>query len=70
MSPLLAMVISGAIFGIAHFEKWSFLPIFAIGFGLAWVYYNTRSLWVNIVSHATINSISLVAAYLFPQLIK
>ena len=70
MSPLLAMVISGALFGIAHFEKWSFLPIFAIGFGLAWVYYNTRSLWVNIVSHATINSISLVAAYLFPQLIK
>jgi membrane protease YdiL (CAAX protease family) len=70
MSPLLAMVISGAFFGVAHFEKWSFLPIFAIGFGLAWVYYNTRSLWVNIVSHATINTISLVVAYLFPQLIK
>lgn len=70
MSPLLAMSISGAIFGVAHFEQWSFLPIFAIGFGLAWVYYNTRSLWVNIVSHATINTISLLLAYIFPQLIK
>jgi len=70
MSPMFAMVISGALFGLAHFEKWSLLPIFAIGFGLAWVYYNTRSLWVNIVSHATINTISLVVAYIFPQLIK
>jgi len=70
MSPFLAMAISAAFFGLAHFEKWSFLPIFAIGFGLAWVYYNTRSLWVNIVSHATINTISLALAYLFPQLIK
>ncbi|HEV2879246.1 MAG TPA: type II CAAX endopeptidase family protein [Candidatus Eremiobacteraceae bacterium] len=70
MSPLLAMTISAGFFALAHVEKWSFLPIFAIGFGLAWVYYNTRSLWVNIISHATINTISLVAAYLFPQLIK
>jgi CAAX protease family protein len=70
MSPLLAMVISAGCFSLAHLEKWSFLPIFAIGFGLAWVYYNTRSLWVNIISHATINTISLVAAYLYPQLIQ
>ena len=70
MTPMLAMIFSGAFFALAHFEKWSFIPIFAIGFGLAWVYYNTRSLWVNIVSHATINTISLVVAYLFPQLIK
>jgi uncharacterized protein len=70
MSPLLAMAVSAALFGAAHLEKWSFLPIFAIGFGLAWVYYSTRSLWVNIVSHSTVNTVSLIVAFLYPQLVK
>lgn len=70
MPPYLAMAISAGLFGGAHLEKWSFLPIFAIGFGLAWVYYKTQSLWVNIVSHATVNTVSLVIAYLYPQLVK
>ena len=67
MSPIIAMAISAGLFGIAHLEKWSFLPIFAIGFGLAWLYYRTRSLWVNIVAHSTVNTISLVIAYVCPH---
>jgi membrane protease YdiL (CAAX protease family) len=70
MSPVLAMMISAVLFGAAHGETWSFLSIFVIGCGLAWVYYTTRSLWVNVVAHATINTISLVIAYTFPQYIK
>ncbi len=70
MSPVWAMAISAAVFGAAHLEKWAFLPIFAIGIGLAWTYYATRSLWVNIVAHATVNTISLVIAYTFPQYLK
>ena len=70
MSPVLAMLISAALFGAAHGDPWSFLPIVAIGAGLAWTYYTTRSLWVNIVAHATVNTISLVVAYTFPQYIK
>jgi membrane protease YdiL (CAAX protease family) len=70
MSPALAMVISGALFGAAHFDKWSFLPICVIGAGLAWAYFATRSLWVNVVAHATVNTISLAVAYAFPQFIK
>ncbi len=67
MAPVWAMVISAVFFGAAHLEKWAFLPIFAIGLGLAWAYYTTRSLWVSIVGHATVNTISLVIAYSFPQ---
>jgi membrane protease YdiL (CAAX protease family) len=70
MSPFLAMTISAVLFGGAHLEKWSFLPIVVIGFGLAWVYYSTRSLWVNIVSHSTVNTVSLIVAFLYPQLVK
>lgn len=70
MSPVLAMVLSAILFGGAHLDKWSFLPIFAIGFGLAWLYYQTRSLWVNVIAHATVNTISLVIAYTCPQCLK
>jgi membrane protease YdiL (CAAX protease family) len=70
MTPLYAALISAALFAGAHLEKWSFLPICAIGLGLAYIYYSTRSLWVNMVAHATVNGISLIIAYLFPQLVK
>jgi len=70
MSPLLAMAITGICFGFAHLDPWSFLPICTIGFGLAWTFYATRSLWVNIVAHATVNTISLIAVYTWPQLVK
>ncbi len=65
-----AAVISAAVFGLAHFEKFSLLPIFVIGLGLAYVYYKTKSLWASMFAHATVNSISLIVAYLFPQLVK
>ncbi len=65
-----AVIISAAVFGLAHFEKFSVLPIFVIGLGLAYVYYTTRSLWASMAAHATVNTISLVVAYAFPQLVK
>jgi len=65
-----AAIISAAAFGLAHFEKFSVLPIFVIGLGLAYVYYTTKSLWASMVAHATVNTISLVVAYVFPQLVK
>jgi membrane protease YdiL (CAAX protease family) len=65
-----AAVISATLFALAHFEKYSLLPIFVIGLGLAYVYYTTRSLWASMCAHATVNMISLVIAYLFPALVK
>jgi membrane protease YdiL (CAAX protease family) len=70
MQPGYAALFSAAFFAIAHFEKWSALPIFLIGLGLAYVYYTSKSLWVSMTTHATVNTISLVIAYLFPQLVK
>ncbi|MDQ6781219.1 MAG: CPBP family intramembrane metalloprotease [Candidatus Eremiobacteraeota bacterium] len=70
MMPWLAIMLSAAFFGLAHLEKYSFLAIFAIGIGLALLYYRTRNLWLNIIAHATVNTISLVLAYTVPQLVK
>jgi len=70
MDPRFAMVASALLFGLAHLEKWSFLSIFVIGAGLAWLYYRTQNLWVNILAHGTVNTISLILAFTVPQLVK
>jgi membrane protease YdiL (CAAX protease family) len=64
-----AAAISALLFSGAHFEKFQVLPIFVVGLGLAYVYYQTRSLWCSMAAHATFNGVSLIAAYFFPSLV-
>ncbi len=54
-------IVSAAAFGIAHVQLSVFVPLFALGFALAWVYKRTGSLWTSISLHALFNGISLVA---------
>ena len=56
-------VASAAIFGLAHLQLDVFVPLFALGFGLAWVYHRTGSLWTSITLHALFNAISVLAWY-------
>ena len=57
-------VVSSAIFSLAHLQLDIFVPIFALGLALCWVYRRTGSLWGNITLHASFNAISVVAWYL------
>ena len=57
----LAAVVSGAIFGAVHQQLTVFIPLFALGFVLAWTYKRTGSLWTPIALHAVFNGISVVA---------
>jgi len=43
------------------------IPIFVLGFGLAWVYQRTRTLWAPIVTHALVNAISLAILFSVPR---
>jgi len=52
---------SGALFSLAHLQLTLFLPLFVLGFGLAWVYQRTGSLWTNITLHATFNGVAVLA---------
>jgi len=63
-----AAAISGVIFGAAHLDPWSIVPLAIVGTGLALLYRRTGSLWPNIVAHATFNAFSLVLVYVFPKL--
>lgn len=52
---------SATIFGLAHLQLSVFVPLFALGFALAWVYKRTGSLWTSIALHALFNAISVLA---------
>jgi membrane protease YdiL (CAAX protease family) len=62
-----AIVISAAIFSLAHFgwKEWSLLlPIFGIGCVLAILYHYSRSLWPGILVHASINTVATLVVVL------
>lgn len=52
---------SATVFGLAHLQLSVFVPLFALGFALAWVYKRTGSLWTSITLHALFNAISVLA---------
>jgi membrane protease YdiL (CAAX protease family) len=53
--------VSAAVFGIAHLQLDVFVPLFALGLALAWVYKRTGSLWTSIAFHALFNGLSVLA---------
>lgn len=61
-----ATAVSALVFAIVHMQVATVLPIFALGWLLAWLYHRTQSLWPPILVHATYNSIALIAAFAYP----
>ena len=51
---------SAALFSIAHIEPLKFLPLFVLGFLLAWIYHKTGALWGSMIAHLLNNALVLV----------
>lgn len=62
-----AAVLSSALFAMAH-EIAAWLPVFALGMALAYLYEKRHSLWTNAIAHGTLNAISFVLLFLLPDL--
>lgn len=54
-------IASAVVFGFAHLQLDLFIPLAVLGFGLAWVYKRTGSLWTSITMHAVFNGIAVLA---------
>ena len=67
MRSVYAAVLSSALFALAH-EMAAWLPVFALGLGLAYLYEKRHSLWTNALAHGTVNAISFVLLFLLPDL--
>jgi uncharacterized protein len=61
-----AAALSSALFALAH-EITAWLPVFALGLGLAYLYEKRHSLWTNALAHGTLNAISFVLLFVLPS---
>ena len=62
-----ALLLSSALFSVAHLDPVSLIPTFVLGCVLAYVYHRSNSVWPGIIFHAVINSFSLCAVYVMSQ---
>jgi membrane protease YdiL (CAAX protease family) len=58
--PAVGAVASASLFALAHQQLSVFVPFFALGLVLAWVFYRSGSLWTNIAVHASFNCVSVL----------
>jgi membrane protease YdiL (CAAX protease family) len=62
-----AAILSSTLFALAH-EVSAWLPVFALGLALAYLYERRHSLWTNALAHGTLNAMSFVLLFLLPDL--
>jgi membrane protease YdiL (CAAX protease family) len=58
-----AMLLSAAIFAVAHLDLVVLIPTFILGCLLAYVYHRSNSIWPGIILHFLVNSFGLLGAY-------
>lgn len=66
------MLLSSAIFAVAHLDLASLIPTFILGNLLAYLYHRSNSVWPGVVLHVLVNTFGLVSVYVltqFPNLI-
>jgi membrane protease YdiL (CAAX protease family) len=67
---LAALLVSGALFGIAHLLPLEAVPLAVIGIALAAVFTRTRSLWPSMIAHGCYNVVVLTIAFASAGLLR
>jgi membrane protease YdiL (CAAX protease family) len=67
MSPWVAIVITGALFSLFHFQMDGFVPRWLLGMLLGWLYWRSGNFWVPVIAHFFNNAIQVVAQYFYAQ---
>ncbi|RQW06445.1 CPBP family intramembrane metalloprotease [candidate division KSB1 bacterium] len=62
--PWKAIIWSAFFFGLYHLNPWQFIPAFALGIFMGWIYYRTRSLLATIFIHFIANGLGASLGYL------
>lgn len=65
MRPATAIILSGFLFSIIHFEFDNTLAIWVLGSFLGYLYYVSGSLWLPIAAHFVNNFLTVLLKYLF-----
>jgi uncharacterized protein len=62
------MLLSSAIFAMAHLDLVALIPTFILGSLLAYMYHRSNSVWPGITLHILVNAMGLFAAYIATQI--
>ena len=54
-------VASATLFGLSHLQLDIFVPLFALGAALVWIFSYTRTLWACIALHALFNGVAVLS---------
>ena len=61
------LLLSSAIFGLAHLDPVALIPTFILGCVLAYLYHRSNSIWPSVTVHVLVNCVGLLSAYLITQ---
>ena len=61
VGDLRASIVSSALFAAMHASVGTFVPLFAAGMLLAWLYLRTRSIWPPIAAHSAQNALAMLS---------
>ena len=67
-----AMLLSAAVFAVAHLDLVVLIPTFILGCLLAYMFHRSNSIWPGVILHFFVNSFGLLGAYFvsnYPNLI-
>ena len=68
LSPFFAVLTSGIIFGLIHFDPDQMIPLILLGFIFGWMYVKSESVFPCIIAHSFVNTVG--AVNLFAELGK
>ncbi len=63
----IAILISGVLFGLIHFEFYNFFALCFMGFVLGYVYSVTRNIYINMLMHFINNGTAIITMYLYKK---
>lgn len=58
-----AILVTGFIFSLLHFEFEGFIPRFLLGMVLGYIFYSTGNIWISVFLHFLFNATQIVMAY-------
>jgi membrane protease YdiL (CAAX protease family) len=61
LSIFVGALISGVIFGLAHFEPHTLPILVFLGVALAYIFYYSRSIYASMLVHGTVNAIAAIS---------
>jgi len=62
-NPHIGILLTAFIFSVLHFQFYGFIPRFALGVYLGYLFYWGRSLWLPILAHVLHNALSIIVDF-------